>query len=206
MSPEIFSDTATLMHIIQGSILFIFGIFEIYAIFKPGSKIPVIGAVLTFILGLAGLYMMVKNIGNGSVDKMYEAFKENGDLSLYIGQNLLFCAAGMLGVMQYISKKIGVFWKMFLCFIYLIIAVVYRFYAVSFPLDIKHYAMQFHTVVCCALLLGVLFTAVNVFVKKRLLGYIGAFCIFICAVLLVQYKETPKAYATSDNVYSMVAN
>lgn len=191
--PVLISEISTFTHILIGISLFIYACFEVLAAFKPKNKIPMLGSFLLFCAGIAGFVFMLDKAG-GSPDKLVDLVSKESIFLLFIGLYMLLATTGLIGVMQYISTKLPNFWKLFQIILLGFIAASLYVYPQFLPEETNNVAEQIHKVICYALASGAVISALNVFIKNKVIAFVSVFCFFVTGAILVQYKEEPRYF------------
>ena len=190
------SEISTLQHLIAGIAFFVFAAFEIPAALMPKLKIPAIGSFILFCAGVAGLLLVFDKTG-GTPDNLLLAMSKESIFFLFLGLDVLIAVAGLIGIMQYLSKGMPSFWKIFQMLLFCIIAFVFYTYPRFYGSNAIPVMAQIHRVICYAIICGAAVSAINVFIKIKIIAFVSVFIFFVGGALLVQFKEAPESFGNS---------
>ena len=123
---------------------------------------------------------------------------------LFTGFFILLCTSGLIGIMQYLSKNIPGFWKLFQMFLFCLMAACFYVYPQFYPGDA--FNEQLHMVMSCSVIAGALVNAINIMLKNKAAAFISVFCFFIAGTLLVQFREDPKVFSRQQEYTSSMSS
>lgn len=189
------------MHILTGAALFVFAGFEVLAALKPKIKVPAIGGFLLFCSGVCALLFMFDKTG-GTPEAAVQAMSKASILFLFAGLGVLLSASGLIGVMQYLSKNMPSFWKLFQMLLFCFVAAVFYLYPQFYKEGAQSVFVQIHRVICYSMAAGAVIAMLNVFIRSRIVAFISVFCFFITGSLLVQFKEEPSSFTSRQEFTS----
>ncbi|HNW44482.1 MAG TPA: hypothetical protein PKI19_08250 [Elusimicrobiales bacterium] len=189
-----FTRASTFIHWLQGGALLLLGAAEAYALKRPGRRAGLIGPLALLLAGAAGLAVILALQGDWSFTGLAGALALRRGFHLFIAFSCLFVAAGLSGLMHYLTGAGSRRWQIpFLVFL-AAIAALYFLLAWRVNDDALRAVLRAHAAIGGALLLAVLAYAFYAASGRRALHTCWVLLLLAAGAQLLAYRENAAAF------------
>ena len=185
---------STLLHRLQGGAFLLLGAAELYALKNPGKRAELIGPLALLLAGFLGFAVILALPGGGEPGALAAALAARGGFRLFIAFSCLFLAAGLSGLMAYLTGPVARRWQV--VFILLLTAVSALYFLLPWRVHEDAWRAVFvpHAVMGGALLLALLAKVISAFSGRRAFQAAWAALVLLTAVQLLAYREAAATF------------